>query len=163
MSQVKNILKDIPLVKVLVDTDEKQSNNNVGLYLLKAQYALEQKQNSSGDLLSEVNDLACVYCERLFQRTQLTVDHFKPRYLKGTNDPENLVLACEECNKAKGSIDPVNMPVVFQEFLSQVKQGIWNKRLPFLKQMSDKVLSETERKLLNKLIKMENRPYEIKE
>ncbi|MGF1514842.1 MAG: HNH endonuclease [Elainellaceae cyanobacterium] len=48
----------------------------------------------------------CVYCRKRVKYKQLTLDHVIPRALGGTNDIDNLVTACFECNSAKGSMDP---------------------------------------------------------
>lgn len=42
----------------------------------------------------------CYYCnEKIFR---ITIDHFIPKVLGGTNRRDNLVPACYECNHAKG-------------------------------------------------------------
>lgn len=46
----------------------------------------------------------CRYCGARPGRTQLHVDHVKPRAEGGTNDPSNLVTACETCNSGKGAV-----------------------------------------------------------
>lgn len=43
----------------------------------------------------------CRYCKTTDD--ELTVDHVLPVSLGGTDDPENLVAACEPCNQGKGS------------------------------------------------------------
>jgi len=49
----------------------------------------------------------CVYCGfdgRTFETWAfLQVDHFKPRSLGGTDEPENLVTSCIMCNHMKGA------------------------------------------------------------
>jgi 5-methylcytosine-specific restriction endonuclease McrA len=45
--------------------------------------------------------LTCVYCGAT---TNLEVDHIWPRKHGGTDDPSNLVTACEACNQEKGTI-----------------------------------------------------------
>lgn len=52
----------------------------------------------------------CVYCG---STESLTLDHVKPRCRGGRNDASNLVAACQECNRSKGSND------VLDWFLSQ--------------------------------------------
>ena len=48
--------------------------------------------------------------------TRFTVDHILPEVLGGTNDPENLCLACWDCNLAKGvrvaALDPATQTLV---------------------------------------------------
>ena len=34
-----------------------------------------------------------------------TTDHLTPRSRGGTNDPDNVVLACRQCNEDKGDLD----------------------------------------------------------
>lgn len=50
----------------------------------------------------------CRYCGTPAPETGagLTVDHVIPRSLGGTNDPSNLVAACQDCNAGKSSSSP---------------------------------------------------------
>lgn len=45
----------------------------------------------------------CVYCQSQQEicGTKFTIDHIIPESLGGTNDPENLCLACWDCNLSK--------------------------------------------------------------
>jgi CRISPR/Cas system Type II protein with McrA/HNH and RuvC-like nuclease domain len=45
----------------------------------------------------------CFYCGIREKIYRLTIDHLVPRSRGGTHALANLVLACEPCNKAKGS------------------------------------------------------------
>ncbi len=45
----------------------------------------------------------CYYCEGRFNPDDLTLDHVIPRMRGGSNKLSNLVLACEPCNRDKGS------------------------------------------------------------
>ena len=57
-------------------------------------------------------DAECVYCGHPGEIVWMTatwvvfpgleLDHVHPEYLGGTGDPENIVLACRPCNRAKG-------------------------------------------------------------
>ena len=44
----------------------------------------------------------CCYCKKVFLFTELTVEHVTPLCLGGTNEPSNIALACEPCNKERG-------------------------------------------------------------
>jgi len=44
----------------------------------------------------------CKYCGRQSDVVPLHVDHVLPVCQGGTNDPENLITSCEECNLGKG-------------------------------------------------------------
>lgn len=49
---------------------------------------------------------ACRYCGATAPTATLTVDHVIPEVLGGTNEPSNLVTACEPCNSGKSSVQP---------------------------------------------------------
>ena|SRR5208282_4981035 len=44
----------------------------------------------------------CCYCRKVFFYTELTVEHLIPLCLGGTNDPDNIALACSPCNHSRG-------------------------------------------------------------
>lgn len=48
----------------------------------------------------------CRYCEAPLSRKQATLDHYVPKALGGSNDSENLRLACAACNGRKGDMSP---------------------------------------------------------
>lgn len=48
----------------------------------------------------------CQYCGRTAPEVRLTIDHVIPTVLGGTDDPSNLVTACEPCNSGKTSSSP---------------------------------------------------------
>jgi hypothetical protein len=49
------------------------------------------------------DNFTCRYCGRQSDEVPLHVDHVHPVAKGGTNDPENLVTACQECNLGKSS------------------------------------------------------------
>jgi hypothetical protein len=53
--------------------------------------------------LIERDGPACVWCGRAPWRTDLTADHIVPRSRGGRTSPENLTVACRECNKRRGT------------------------------------------------------------
>lgn len=46
----------------------------------------------------------CKYCQERITARTATADHVKPRSKHGSDRKENIVAACEPCNKAKGSM-----------------------------------------------------------
>lgn len=52
------------------------------------------------------DDHTCRYCGASAPDVKLTVDHVMPEALGGSDDPSNLVTACEACNGGKSSIAP---------------------------------------------------------
>ena len=49
---------------------------------------------------------ACRYCGATAPDARLTVDHVMPQALGGSDDPTNLVTACDPCNSGKASVAP---------------------------------------------------------
>ncbi len=49
---------------------------------------------------------ACRYCGRTAPAVPLTVDHVVPTALGGSDEPQNLVAACVECNSGKSATPP---------------------------------------------------------
>lgn len=49
---------------------------------------------------------ACRYCGGVAPAVVLTVDHVVPVALGGSDDPSNLVTACEDCNAGKAATSP---------------------------------------------------------
>lgn len=47
----------------------------------------------------------CYYCKRKITLGQSTRDHVQSKCLGGTNDEENIVLCCKDCNNNKGAAD----------------------------------------------------------
>lgn len=50
---------------------------------------------------------ACAYCGIELWDDTRTIDHVRPQMQGGGNSLSNLVLACVDCNGAKGNLDPV--------------------------------------------------------
>lgn len=48
----------------------------------------------------------CLYCGAPMGKALMTIDHFVPLELGGSNDVLNYATACKSCNKSKGSQDP---------------------------------------------------------
>lgn len=57
------------------------------------------------------DDHACRYCGAAAPDAKLTVDHVVPVALGGTDEPTNLVTACQPCNAGKSSSAP-DAPIV---------------------------------------------------
>ena len=60
---------------------------------------------------------ACRYCGRTAPEVKLTLDHVLPVSLGGTDDPDNLVAACHDCNSGKASSSPD------EALVAQVSEG----------------------------------------
>lgn len=54
---------------------------------------------------SQIN-FTCPYCLKVFPLNKATREHLIPKSRGGKSTPDNIVLACEKCNKEKGSLTP---------------------------------------------------------
>lgn len=52
----------------------------------------------------------CRYCGRKSPEAILEIDHILPKSADGSDEPENLVTACYECNRGKGARLLTNIP-----------------------------------------------------
>jgi 5-methylcytosine-specific restriction endonuclease McrA len=48
----------------------------------------------------------CCYCTTRMRKAHATIDHYMPKALGGTNERDNLRLACLRCNGLKGAMHP---------------------------------------------------------
>ena len=64
-----------------------------------------QKQNIKKYLYKRQNG-RCAYCNREFDKSELTIDHVFPQAKGGKTSMSNCVLACFKCNQAKADIAP---------------------------------------------------------
>jgi len=70
-----------------------------GLHFMKA-----KRKNISKRVRFAVfsrDGFACRYCGATSEKAQLVLDHVEPVSKGGSNEPENLVTACEPCNAGK--------------------------------------------------------------
>ncbi|MEM7645824.1 MAG: HNH endonuclease [Pseudomonadota bacterium] len=51
----------------------------------------------------------CYYCQKVFPREALTMDHKTPVARGGTSTKGNVVVACKDCNSNKKSYTPAEM------------------------------------------------------
>lgn len=82
----------------------------------------------SGDVQQKIwalDSFKCVYCDRQMGEVQLSIDHFVPLELGGSNDETNYLSACRRCNKQKGNKKPedfcAEMGVDFQRLQDLLK------------------------------------------
>lgn len=61
----------------------------------------------------------CNWCMTPLSHTEVVIDHHTPLALGGTNDPENLTVACQRCNSIKGAKHPDEAEVLINAFLDR--------------------------------------------
>lgn len=77
--------------------------------------------------LAEAQNHRCCYCQCPVDhavqphniRTALTKDHYHPRCYGGPTTPENLVIACAQCNQIRGSLDAETFYTVIQAWFKK--------------------------------------------
>jgi 5-methylcytosine-specific restriction endonuclease McrA len=62
----------------------------------------KQKRNKKQKLIAKYGS-CCWWCRRVFSEDELTIDHLIPQSCGGSNNWENLRLACLPCNKSRGN------------------------------------------------------------
>lgn len=62
----------------------------------------KQKRAKKAQLLSEYGSL-CWWCTSCLSVEKLTLDHLKPKSRGGSDELENLRLACFQCNSSRGN------------------------------------------------------------
>lgn len=52
------------------------------------------------------NGFLCHWCMSPLSESEVVIDHLMPLALGGTDDVDNLVVACQRCNSVKGAMHP---------------------------------------------------------
>lgn len=91
----------------------------------------------------------CIYCgRRLNYKTELTLEHFKPRKYGGTDRIGNLFPACFECNNLRGSLS-------IKSFKKKIAGHTrFNFYYQDLRQKKHRRIEEAKRKLIKNTIKI---------
>lgn len=71
-------------------------------------------------------DGACAYCGTT--RARLTADHLVPKSKGGSDDPSNIVPACEACNEAKGDQEWHDFMINREDFSQNRLNKVFNWR-----------------------------------
>jgi hypothetical protein len=86
----------------------------------KVQYAI------SGAVQQKIwarDSFRCMVCGRQMGEVQLTIDHWMPLELGGSNDTDNYISLCRACNKRKGSLHPLDFCNVAG--ISELEMSAW--------------------------------------
>lgn len=69
---------------------------------------------------------ACCYCGKTPPQVLLEVDHLHPVCEGGTDDPDNLLTACFECNRGKGAttLDTAALPQAAADRAEQIAERL---------------------------------------
>lgn len=85
-----------------IELDKANDKRNAKKYKTKQ----ERRKNISTKLRFEIFErdcFTCQYCGRKSPEVVLSIDHIKPISKGGTNEKQNLITACLDCNKGKGT------------------------------------------------------------
>jgi len=64
----------------------------------------------------------CGYCGGTPPKTILEIDHINPKKHNGTDDINNLITSCFDCNRGKGSVRLTSIPNTLQENIEIIKE-----------------------------------------
>jgi 5-methylcytosine-specific restriction endonuclease McrA len=62
----------------------------------------ERRLRLWADLFGNAKLGVCHWCKRKLHHTKATLEHITPQCDGGTNDMDNLAIACRTCNKRRG-------------------------------------------------------------
>lgn len=76
--------------------------------------------------LARRDGACCFYCRAPFTdpATEATFDHYLPYALWPTNVRWNLVLACQDCNTAKGDALPLGLLLALRPWLTRAQLAV---------------------------------------
>lgn len=80
----------------------------------------------------------CALCGKKIPFDDFTVDHIIPLILNGSNEEDNLQIACFDCNSCKGGIAPeIFLDRVTQIFMYQMEKKLSRKELEIIKMVAE--------------------------
>jgi len=98
--------------------------NDMGLlFLTSLRYGKKKKFNKK--IRFEVfkrDNFTCQYCGKTPPSVTLEIDHIRPVSKKGTNNINNLVTACFDCNRGKTNIELDKLPNTINQNFEILKE-----------------------------------------
>lgn len=88
-----------------------------GLKMMDKRKAISKKTRFE---IFKRDSFTCQYCGAHPPLVVLEVDHIEPVFLGGTNDLDNLITACFDCNRGKSNRELSNVPQSLQDKAAQV-------------------------------------------
>jgi len=68
------------------------------------------------------DEFRCGYCGKSPPKVILEIDHIQPKAKDGEDDINNLITACFDCNRGKGSIELKQVPTTIKDNLEVLKE-----------------------------------------
>lgn len=83
------------------------------------------RQNASlkKTLYASIAMAPCCYCNVVFLIDNLTIEHITPRCLGGTNDSNNIALACAPCNLERGRNVFLIRKKIMKDYYKEIRNG----------------------------------------
>ena len=78
-------------------------------WYLKKQRLKAKQLRSSQWWKQKLEGGLCYYCQKRFTSDKLTMDHKLPLAKGGVSSKSNIVIACRDCNRAKGTKTSVDI------------------------------------------------------
>ena len=101
-------ISDTPIYKKMKGQERRCNMRNAGkLTLATIQQVYDENIVANSDVLK------CIYCDKELTLKQATLEHKQPITREGTNDKENLAIACGHCNHSKNN----KTEAEFEEYL----------------------------------------------
>jgi hypothetical protein len=97
-----------------------------GLFIFRGErMAKNKRKNLSKKVRFDVfkrDGFKCAYCGRATPAVVLEVDHIEPVADGGTNEKENLITSCKDCNQGKGKTPLNKIPSPLVEHIDEIKE-----------------------------------------
>lgn len=95
----------------------------------------DKRTPRSFSILANETNCCCIYCGNPLTIQAVTYDHIIPRSLGGSRGIDNIVTACESCNRAKSSLSVDEFVASFpesqrQRYIKRIKRLADNHQLP---------------------------------
>ena len=107
----------------------------------RKKYTGGKKHKSKRRFLYELQEGRCAYCELPFSIDDMTLDHVIPKSKGGSDDIENIVVACRSCNWLKGpheTFEEVAVLVASRFLRTRAEMERYAHLLAFFKKLKDK-------------------------
>jgi len=85
----------------------------------------------------------CAHCGRKFRASKVDIDHIKPKSRGGSNNPKNLQVLCQHCNRSKGN----KTDKTKQDLRKRKKTYAEYKRIIVLKGKTQKIMDDIRQEL----------------
>lgn len=109
----------------------------------KNNYSSDYRKTGLETNYSNYGWYTCAHCGKKFRASQVDIDHIKPKSRGGSDNPKNLQVLCQHCNRSKGN----KMDKTKQDLKKRRKTYAEHKRSIVLKGKTQQKMNDIRREL----------------